>query len=103
MASAHSCCMPWNWPLLEHISSSVRTILPHPTKKSYPCPFRLFCTHKACRKSWHAAEVLYYTPALCGKSFCPTKHTTHAPASCEPLTRRRQTLERPGGYCSRCV
>jgi len=77
--------MSWDRPLLEHISSSVRTIVPHPTEKSYPCPLRLCCTHKTCSKSWHAAEVLYYWPALCGESFCPSKQTTHAPASCVPL------------------
>ncbi len=30
-------------------------------------------------------RVLYFSPALCGESFCPAKQTTHTPASRAPL------------------
>ena len=42
------------------------------------------CAHEALKKAWHAAGVLYFSPALCGESFCPAKQTTHAHVSCAP-------------------
>jgi len=88
MAVDHSCCIPWDWPFLASISSSVRTILPHPTKKSHSCHCRLVCPLRACTQNWHAVEILYESPALCGKSFCPAQHNSRLCLVCIPHTTK---------------
>ncbi len=68
-----------------HLASTYEEVPPH-VLSAFPY------AHEALRKAWHAAGVLYFSPALCGESFCPAKQTTHALASCAPSRTKSDPL-----------